>query len=207
MWPSHHLTGTKVGRWTIGLRVGTKNGYAYLECICDCGIIRSVVSQSLVNGSSVSCGCWSIEYKKKRYTTHGLKKHPLYGVWLGIKSRCYNENELAYRSYGARGIIICDEWKNDFQKFYNDMIEDYMPGLTIERKNVNGNYEKSNCCWIARSEQARNRRCSIWVETLQGRMTINEAAKIAGISWPGMYNRVKTNWPIENLLIPRSYRS
>lgn len=207
MWPSHHLTGTKIGRWTVGKRVGTKNGFAYLECTCDCGSIRSVVSQSLVNGSSVSCGCWSIEYKKERYTTHGLKTHPLYSVWLGMKTRCYNSKSYPYRNYGARGIKLSDEWANDFLQFYKDMADGYEPGLTIERINNNGNYEKSNCCWITRNAQTRNRRCSIIIDTLQGKLTVGEAAKIAGISWPAMYVRIKNKWPMENLLIPRSYRS
>lgn len=202
------LSGRRFSRWLVRKRVGSKNGFALWECICDCGSVRSIVSQSLRNKTSLSCGCWEKEYKKALYTTHGLKKHPLYGVWLGMKNRCYNKNKpFPYKDYGGRGIKVCDEWVNNFKQFYDDMIDGYEKGLTLERKDVNGNYEKSNCCWITRSEQAKNRRCSIWIETLQGRLTINEAAKIAGISWPAMYTRVKNGWPKENLLIPRSYRS
>ncbi len=98
---------------------------------------------------------------------------------------------------------MCDEWLN-FEAFKNDMYPIYKPGLTIERVDVNGNYCKENCTWITRGEQVRNRRCSIWVDTEQGRMTVGQAAKIAGLSWPGMYMRVKGNWPKDKLLIPRN---
>lgn len=207
MWPSHHLTGTKIGRWLVGERVGTKNGFAYLECVCECGTKRAVVSQSLVNGNSVSCGCWSKEYKRDRYTTHGLKRHPLYYIWQGMKTRCYNTKAFGYKDYGGRGITVCEKWIKDFKAFYDDMSSTYEKGLTIERKDVNKGYSPDNCTWITRSEQGKNKRNTATVETIKGRMTIVEAAKLAGITPLALKHRINRNWPIENLLAPRSHRS
>lgn len=202
------LSGQRFGRWLVKERVKSKNGYRTYLCICDCGNIREVVSASLRKGDSKSCGCWEKEFKKAKYTTHGFKRsnskieRNFYQLWLGIKTRCYNKKSFPYKDYGGRGIIMSNEWLN-FENFKNDMWPTYKAGLTIEREDVNGNYCKENCKWIPRSEQANNRRCSIWIETEQGRMTVQQAAKIAGISWPAMYVRVKKNWPINKLLLPR----
>lgn len=201
------LTGQRFGRWFVKERVKSKNGYRAYLCICDCGNTSEVVSSSLRKKDSLSCGCWSKEYKKERYTTHGFarsknkKELNFYRVWQHIKLRCYDEKCFPYKDYGGRGIVMSDEWKSSFESFMNDMYSTYIPGLTIERINVNGNYCKENCRWATRSEQAQNRRCSIWIETEQGRMTINQAAKIVGISWLGMYQRVRQKWPKDKLLI------
>ena len=83
----------------------------------------------------------------------------LYKVWQGMKTRCYNPNFIYYCNYGGRGIMICDEWKNDFSKFYELAINNgYKEGLTIDRINNDGNYEPDNCRWITRAEQNRNQR-------------------------------------------------
>lgn len=206
------LTGQRFGRWFVKERVKSKSGYRTYLCICDCGNTREVVSSSLRKGDSKSCGCWSKEFKKEKYTVHGFARSKnkiefnFYQVWQGIRTRCYNKKSFPYKDYGGRGIIMSEEWKSNFENFKNDMYESYKPGLTIERKDVNGNYCKNNCTWITRNEQPKNRRSSIWIETEQGRMTINDAAKLIGISWRGMYQRVRQKWPKEKLLIPSNFK-
>ncbi len=192
------LIGLKFERWLVVEKSKIKNYYWF--CVCDCGNEADVYQASLLNGGSKSCGCWSIDYKKERYTTHGLKKHSLYAIWLGIKTRCKNKNSPAYESYGGRGIIICKEWESNFGKFYEDMSPTYEKGLTIERKDVNGNYDKENCIWATRLQQARNRRSNLFIDTLEGNMTLSEAARKAGVSSTAMKYRIK-NWPKEQLLI------
>ena len=83
-------------------------------------------------------------------------KHPLYTVWYGMRARCNNTNHSQFSNYGARGITVCDRW-NDFTLFVEDMGE-RPEGHTLDRKDNDGNYEPSNCCWSSRANQQRNRR-------------------------------------------------
>lgn len=90
---------------------------------------------------------------------HGLRKHPLYSVWANIKTRCYNQNDVHYERWGGRGITVCDEWKNDFQTFYDwAMSNGYQDNLTLDRIDNDGNYEPSNCRWVTTTIQNRNKR-------------------------------------------------
>ena len=96
--------------------------------------------------------------KHKNYK-HGLCEHPLYNVWKNMKKRCYNKNVYNYKSYGGRGIIVCDEWRNNFKAFYDWALNnDYEKGLEIDRVDNDGNYEPSNCRFVTRSENQKNKR-------------------------------------------------
>lgn len=194
------LTGSKFSRWFVQSENGRKNGSVAWLCVCDCGKIGSVTSWQLTSGHSKSCGCLNAEETRKRETTHGLTQTPLHKVWLGMKNRCYNKNTVSYRNYGGRGIKVCDRWLNSFENFLWDMSINYKKGLTLERVDVNKNYSPDNCAWIPRSEQSRNRTNTIWVNTPQGKMTVTEASKAAGISWFAMYNRHLRNCPIDKIL-------
>ena len=121
-----------------------KRGYIRWICECDCGVIKDYRGSHLTSSLTKSCGCESAIKLSHGLTRKDGVTTKLYGVWQGIKTRCSNPNSYAYKDYGARGITICDEWKNDFQKFYDDMSPSYKEGLTIERKDNNKNYSKEN---------------------------------------------------------------
>lgn len=114
---------------------------------CHCGVEFRQMSKSIINGDTKSCGC----------LRHKLSSHPLWGVRKNMITRCYNKNYRKFEHYGGRGIIVCDEWKNNFVSFYEWAINNgYEFGLSIDRINVDGNYEPSNCRFTTQTIQTRN---------------------------------------------------
>lgn len=157
------LTGRTFGYLTVIKPERTKDGRNGWLCQCDCG--NTVVERSwiLMHEKRRSCGCKQHTLIGARRRTHGMaggkyegRRSPLYRCWSNMKSRCYNPNVRSYADYGAKGIGVCDEWINDFEAFAgwaND--NGYQDGLTIERKDANGNYCPENCEWITLSENSR----------------------------------------------------
>lgn len=104
------------------------------------------------NDGRFKCGKEHINYK------HGLYKTRIYKIWESMKNRCYCKGETSYKYYGAKGVTVCDEWRNDFKAFYDWTISHgYSDELTLDRVDVNGNYEPTNCRWITMKEQSRNK--------------------------------------------------
>lgn len=130
--------------------------------MCDCGNKTIVSTGNLKNGTTKSCGCYQREYQAKRgrknFYKHGLSNHPLYPTWSTMKSRCYNKNNISYKNYGARGIKVCDRWLNSFENFLKDMGEKPSDKHSLDRIDINGDYEPSNCRWATPEEQAINKR-------------------------------------------------
>lgn len=150
--------GKKYGKLTI-LDFYINNHTTYAICKCDCGNIHKARVSHIKSNKILSCGCLQKEMCKKCNTTHAKRYSRIYAIWCGIKSRCTNKNRKNYKNYGGRGITICEEWINDFINFYNwSMANGYRDDLTIDRIDVNGNYEPSNCRWVTMEIQAINKR-------------------------------------------------
>ena len=107
-----------------------------------------------------------------------------YRIWTNCKTRCYNPANDAYPRYGGRGIVMCDEWVNDFARFYADM-GDCPQGLTLDRIDTNGQYSKDNCRWASYAEQNNNRRDNKRLTINGETRTYAEWEKIVGLN-PGM---------------------
>jgi len=160
------LTGKRFGRLLVmsqSIIYGNRKQIKW-DCICDCGNKKTINGESLKNGHSKSCGCFRKECSPN--ITHGLSKSRIYRIYRHMINRCYNKNVDNYYLYGARGIVVCAEWM-DFDNFYNWAISNgYKEDLSIDRINVNGIYEPSNCKWSSNNEQARNKRTSVITESL-----------------------------------------
>jgi hypothetical protein len=153
----HDLTGQKFNRLTAIKRVeNSSNGKVQFECLCDCGKAVVVSSTNLKSGNSKSCGCLNIESASRTKKIHGLRHSSEYNTWRSMKDRCYRHTNNRYQHYGARGIVICERWLNSFENFYTDMGPKPDPTFTIDRIDVNGNYEPGNCKWASKSEQRLN---------------------------------------------------
>ena len=132
---------------------------------CDCGKSKEIMLNSVRSGKTTSCGCRRIETTIKQKTTHGLRHHYLYDTWRDMKKRCYNKNNRHYHNYGGRGIRVYEPWINDFQKFYDWIMENLgerPEGCSLDRwPNNNGNYEPGNLRWATSTEQNNNKRNNI----------------------------------------------
>lgn len=135
------------------------NSIRVFEVKCDCGNVKNIDIRQLTTGKTKSCGCWNLEKSKTQFKTHGLSGTRIHKIWKDMNKRCSNPNSINYKNYGARGIEVCEEWKKDFLSFYKWSMENgYDDLLSIERLDVNGNYEPRNCSWITNQEQKYNTR-------------------------------------------------
>lgn len=174
-----------------------KNNTIYWRCICDCG------NECLVNGASLrrehttSCGCSLGKHLKK----HGLRYNRLYNIWDGMIGRCYRKSQKGYKTYGARGITVCDEWKNNFLNFYSWAINNgYKETLTIDRIDVNGDYGPLNCRWVTMDEQHINKTNTKLITYDGVTKPLSCLAKEFNIPLNNLYARLNIGWSIEKAL-------
>ncbi len=167
--------------------------YVY-KCQCDCGNITYIRNSHLTTKQIVSCGCYNKEKKSK----HNLSHTPEYTAWKHLKERCSNTKCREYCNYGARGIRVCDEWKNSFVDFLVDMGRKPSPKHSIERINNDGNYCFENCKWATNLEQGNNKRWNVYIEYRGEKLSISQLARKSSISRSTLEYRLKNDWSIED---------
>ena len=192
------LTGIRYGRLTVVKRVeNSRSGSSQWLCRCDCGEERIHTAGTLNYGVVLSCGCLGKESRLRSNTIHGGSKTKLYRVWHSMKDRCTLESVSAFKHYGGRGISVCDEWK-DYQVFHDwAMASGYKEGLSLDRIDVNGNYEPSNCRWASKCVQANNTRSNRLICYNGVSHTMSEWSKILGIGYSTLAKRFQDGWSIE----------
>jgi len=152
------MVGKKHGRLTVLSRAGSDSKrQATWNCRCDCGTESVAVGSELRSGHVRSCGCLLIEVQGAHVRTHGQSRSDTYTSWVGMIQRCTNTRREKYSMYGGRGIQVCERWRT-YESFLEDMGPRPSRALSIDRIDVDGNYEKSNCRWATATQQAKNTR-------------------------------------------------
>lgn len=195
------LTGQRFGRLVVESYAGrNKRRDGLWVCKCDCGRWTTTKQSSLKSGKTRSCGCLQKDTAREQHLKYGKKHSRLYSIWHGMIGRTENENHANFKYYGSRGIRICDEWRCDFQKFYNWAINSgYKEGLTIDRVDVNGNYSPENCRWATRKEQANGTRRNAKILYKGETLTLQQWAERFHINKGTLWNRLNAlGWSVED---------
>lgn len=166
----------------------------FVKCKCDCGNEKIINYSNIKRGLVKSCGCIT-------KTANGMSKTRIYQIYRHLKNRCYSQKDINYKNYGGRGIKVCQEWKDNFMNFYNWAINNgYQENLTIDRIDVNGNYEPNNCRWVNMRTQQNNRTNNRILEYKGQKKTITEWANYCGLSYRNLHYRLNNGYTIEQAI-------
>lgn len=197
-----NLVGKRFGRLTVKGRVPNPNGKAIrLICSCVCGKKAVVFAGNITRGHTLSCGCLRIE----NITKHGYVNHSLYSVWKGMKARCLNPRCRKYSDYGGRGIAICPSWLDPYPFILWALAHGYRKGLTLDRRNNNGNYTPRNCRFVSRKVQQRNRRNTVLLRFRGVTRPIDDwldmpRVKRLGVDKNILRSRLRYGWSVKQAL-------
>jgi hypothetical protein len=202
--------GKKYNLLTILKDLGTRKYGGSKKCTatfvlaeCECGKQFEVRLHSIRSNQTISCGC----LLRSSYHKYGIKiknhhksRTKDHNRWWGMITRCYNKNRDTYKEYGGRGIIVCEEWKQSFDKFIEDMGYPPTEKHTLERIDNNGNYCKENCTWSTMKEQARNRRNSIKIEYNGDCLSLPEWCEKLNLNYKLIGARLLKGWSFERAI-------
>lgn len=206
------IPGQRYGCLTVlrqGETIGPKSArQRTIICHCECGQETTQRASGIFTGRIVSCGCVKRQKASARLRRHGAvargRRPASYGSWRDMRGRCNNPGHRQYKDYGGRGVSVCERW-DDYAVFISDMGEP-APGLTIERIDVNGHYEPSNCRWATKKEQALNKRTSVRLQHGGELKTVAEWAAATGLASACIRGRLKLGWPVAlALTLPASH--
>lgn len=189
---------------------GHGNVIAFLRALyeCSCGAKKEINVNAVKMGKVKSCGCLQKDDIRSRSSTHGLSKHPLFRIWVDLKTRCYNKNADAYPYYGGRGVVVCDEWKNNFKAFYDwAILNGWERGMEIDKDKIPKEkgipallYGPEVCCFLTKKENCNSRRSNHPI-TFNGRtQNMTQWERELGFNKDNIYNRLRRGWSEEKAL-------
>lgn len=192
------LTGKQIGNYKVIKHNHTGHSSFWL-CECVCGNIRVVSGDNLRRGHSKGCGCQTKQRVSEANRKHGMYQSSEYSSWRSMKARCLSKNDPYYHIYGGRGIILCDRW-NSFENFFADMGLKPTKKHSIDRIDVNGNYEPSNCRWATPKEQGNNTTRTRYVTFNGATLSLKMMSEKNNISYIVLKNRLRYGWSEEQAL-------
>ena len=203
------LTGAVIGRWTVICSDTKKGNFTMWKCRCECGTTRSVPTGGLLHGNSKSCGCLHKEIVSKLFRIRGDAQTKTYNAWRAMINRCYRENTQYWHIYGGRGIAVCNEWRESFDRFYQDMGDAPKGRYYLDRIDNNGNYCKENCRWATSAQNIRNRSNTFIIEWEGKKRLLVDVCDELGLRHATIYQRIaQRGWSVERALTPpRHYRT
>jgi hypothetical protein len=174
-------------------------GSARWNCVCDCGAKVVVNGSRLIGNGTKSCGCLQKSNARKRVLKHGMFGTKEYKTWESMIQRCTNPNSGSYKSYGGRGIKVCDEWINSFENFHKDM-GDRPEGMSLDRIENDKDYSPENCRWATNSQQHRNTSRVVILTFNDKSQCLLDWAKEIKVSPGTVRNRLKQGWDLEKII-------
>lgn len=186
----------------------------YVNCKCSCGNIVTVRLNDIISGRTKSCGHLNIEQATingKNNKKHGMSDTHIYRVWSSIIDRCYRENATNYDNYGKKGVGMYKPWRDDFMEFYNWAISHgwyeqpkdtpLLELLTIERLDINGDYEPDNCTWIPFKYQAKNRSTNVFFDDYdKDRLILEDVSTKYNTTRATVAHRLDRGWSKDEIL-------
>ena len=196
-----NLLGQTFGRLHVVRKTDQrKQGNIVYECLCVCGGVVFVPTARLTTGVTKSCGCLHSENARSKCVKrrkHGMCNTPTYKTWQSMISRCSDPKNSSYKYYGAKGITVCQSWRESFTAFLQDM--GMRPiGMTLDRINNGKGYFKENCLWSTYEDQANNRSTNVMVMHCGEKRTISQFARAIGMSHSGARKKIRREYDMHN---------
>lgn len=194
------LMGMRFGRLSVIAKTRINGCRVAWVCKCDCGNETTTLTTELLRGRTKSCGCYHNEKFGDAVRKHGQYKTRLYRIWGNMLQRCGNQKNDSYSLYGAKGIAVCDEWK-EFEAFGKWALENgYTDALSIDRIDNSKGYSPDNCRWATPQEQTDNRGCSVHISFDGKNQTLKRWSEETGIPYRKLLWRINNGWSTEKAL-------
>lgn len=201
----HDLTGKRYGKLVVVSRAPSRKAKTRWNCLCDCGTETTVDAYNMTSGKTRSCGC--------SYATQGRQTQTReWGIWSKMKERCYNPRWRNFKFYGAKGVCICQHWRESFANYIADMGRAPSLKHTMDRIDASGHYScghcdeckangwTANCRWATKAQQSQNNRRNLRA-TLDGKtLLLKEWAKLHGVTYLSLYAKLNRGWTLEEAL-------